>query len=342
MKEARFYKKLPQAFVQCTACNRFCRIANNSTGFCRVRKNVNGTLYSLVYNKTLTLTADPIEKKPLFHFMPGTYCNSISTYGCNFSCPFCQNHDISQDFTEKDIEAVQETTPEQIVENTIERGLEGIAYTYVEPTVFIEYAIDTMKLAKKEKLYNVWVSNGYMSEQAIGKLAKYLDAANIDLKGDAKFYKKLCGNVNVELVKKSIQLLYKKRVHVEVTNLIVPGYNDNADQIREVASFVASIDKGMVLHFSRFFPHYKMLDTPVTPLTTLRQAYSIAKQQGLHHVYLGNVPEAQNTYCPKCGSLVIEREGYTVMLLALDKRGRCKHCGYDLGIKVRESQRTSI
>ena len=340
MKEARFYKKLPKNQVQCTACNRFCRIPENSTGFCRVRKNVEGKLYSLVYNKTLTLTADPIEKKPLFHFMPATYCNSISTYGCNFSCSFCQNYDISQEFIEKDIETIKETTPEQIVENTIDRGLDGLAYTYVEPTVFLEYALDTMKLARREKLYNVWVSNGYMSEQAINELAKYLDAANIDLKGDTGFYRKICGNANIEHVKKSIRLLHSKGVHVEVTNLIIPGHNDKAEQIADIASFVSGVDKNIPLHFSRFFPNYRMLDVPVTPVTTLRMAYNIAKQHGLNFVYLGNVPEAQNTYCPKCGNLVTERAGYVVAPIGVDESGRCTQCGYALGIKLKGYQRT--
>ena len=335
MKEARFYKKLANGIVQCTACNRFCSIQPNKTGFCRVRKNIDGKLYSLVYNKTLTLTADPIEKKPLYNFMPGTYCNSISTYGCNFTCLFCQNYDISQEFIERDIEGVPKTTPEQIVQNTIERGLSGIAYTYVEPTVFIEYAIDTMKLARKEKLYNVWVSNGYASEQAINELARYLDAANIDLKGDAKFYKELCGNANVEFVKKTIKLLHRKGVHVEVTNLIIPGHNDSEQQIKDVASFVASVDRNIPLHFSRFFPHYKMLDTPITPLETLRKAYRFAKQFGLNYIYLGNIAEAQHTYCPNCKNVVIAREGYEVTMLALDEKGACKYCGYNLGIKTK-------
>ncbi len=335
MREARFYKKLANDRVQCTACNRFCSIDKNQTGFCRVRKNIDGKLYSLVYNKTLTMTADPIEKKPLYHFMPGTLCNSISTYGCNFSCPFCQNHDISQDFLEEDIAKVPETTPEQIVQNTLERGLEGIAYTYVEPTVFIEYALDIMKLAHKEHLYNVWVSNGYMSKFALKELVRYLDGANIDLKGDASFYKKLCGNADVDFVKESIKFLHKKKVHVEVTNLLIPGYNDSKAQIKEIVSFIASLDKKIPLHFSRFFPHYKMLSTPITPIETLREAYEIAKTAGLQYVYLGNVPEAQHTYCPKCQNVVIERIGYEITLIALDEKGRCKYCNYNLGIKVK-------
>jgi len=336
MKEAKFYRKLDDGFVQCTACSRYCRIAPQGLGFCRVRKNIDGKLYSLVYNRALTLTADPIEKKPIFNFMPGTYCNSISTYGCNFSCLFCQNHDISQDFVEKDISKVPETTPEEIVENTLERALDGISYTYVEPTVFLEYALDIMALAKKQGLYNVWVSNGYMSEEAIEALAKYVDATNIDLKGNADFYRKMCGNANIDIVKKNIKLMHEKGVHVEVTNLIIPGHNDTDKDFEDIVDFIASIDKCMPLHFSRFFPHYKMLDTPITPLATMRRAYEIAKERGLCYVYLGNIPEAQQTYCPNCKKVVIERAGYDITLMAIDKNGRCKYCKYNLGIKVKQ------
>lgn len=330
MKKAVFFKK-NNGKVQCTACQRKCIIPKNSPGYCRVRKNINGTLYSLSYNHALTLTADPIEKKPLYHFRPGTYSNSISTYGCNFSCQYCQNHHISQGFLEKDLEKVQETTPEQIVENTIERNLEGIAYTYNEPTVFIEYALDTMKLAKKQGLYNAWISNGYMSQEALEKISKHLDAANIDLKGNAEFYKKLCGNAELKKVKKSISYLNKK-IHLELTCLIIPGYNDSEKELTQTSAFVASLGKNTPLHFSRFFPHYKMQNTPSTEIKTLQNAFQIAKKTGLNHVFLGNTASQQNTYCPKCNSLAIQRM-HTIKT-HLDSKGNCLNCGYKLGIKI--------
>ncbi|MEM4662956.1 MAG: AmmeMemoRadiSam system radical SAM enzyme [Candidatus Diapherotrites archaeon] len=333
MKEARFYAKLDDDKVKCTACSRYCIIEPNKTGFCRVRKNIEGKLYSLVYNKALTQTPDPIEKKPIFNFMPGTFCSSISTFGCNFRCLFCQNFEISQEFVEDDIQAIEETTPEEIVENTLARELQGISYTYVEPTVFIEYAIDIMKLAKKKGLYNVWVSNGYMSAESLEELAKYLDAANIDLKGDEKFYRKLCGNADVKIVKNNIKALWEKGVHVEVTNLVIPSHNDSLESLKDIANFVASISKDMPLHFSRFFPHYKMLEVPPTPIQQLRLAYNVAKDAGLNYVYIGNVPEQQNTYCPKCKKAVIERVGYRIKIIGL-KKGKCTYCGYDLKIKM--------
>ena len=332
MKEARFYEKNGST-LKCKLCNRYCKIEEGSTGYCRVRKNVNGTLYSLVYGKTLTLSADPIEKKPLYNFMPGTFCNSISTYGCNFSCKFCQNHEMSQDFVEEMIERVPMTSPEEIVQDTLERGLSGIAYTYTEPTVFAEYALDTMKLARKHGLYNVWVSNGYMSKEAAGEIAKNLDAINIDLKGSADFYRTVCGGVDIESVRESIRLFHKKGVHVEVTNLVVPEFNDSRKDFESVAAFVASVDKGIPLHFSRFYPHYKMSNWSVTPAKKLFEARDIAKKKGLSYVYIGNFEEEQDTFCPVCGKKLIERRGYTTVITGLDGKGNCAFCGAPTGIK---------
>ena len=332
MQEARFYEK-KGSVVNCQLCHRYCKIEEGKTGYCRVRKNIDGKLHSLVYGKTLTLSADPIEKKPLYNFMPGTFCNSISTHGCNFKCEFCQNHEISQDFTEKMIEGIQTIAPEEIVQNTLERGLSGIAYTYTEPTVFAEYALDTMKLAKKNKLYNVWVSNGYMSKEAAWEIAKNLDAINIDLKGSAEFYKKVCGGVDISGVKDSIRFFHKRGVHVEVTNLVVPEYNDSEQDFESVASFVASIGKEIPLHFSRFYPHYHMSDWSVTPAEKLLQARDIARKKGLSYVYLGNFQEQQDTFCPECGEKLIERNGYTTLILGLDGKGNCAFCGAPTGIK---------
>lgn len=332
MEKARFFEAKGSA-VKCNLCNRHCIIEEGSVGYCRVRKNINGTLYSLVYGRTLTLSADPIEKKPLYNFMPGTICNSISTYGCNFSCDFCQNHGMSQDFTSALIEKVPVTTPEEIVQDTLERGLSGIAYTYTEPTVFAEYALDTMKLARKNKLYNVWVSNGYMSKKAVAEIAKNIDAINIDLKGSAKFYRKVCGNIDITKVKESIKLFHKKGVHVEVTNLVVPEYNDSKQDFESIASFIASVDKRIPLHFSRFYPHYRMSNWSITPGKKLFEARDIAIKKGLSFVYIGNFQEQQDTFCPACGKKLIERHGYKTQVKGLDGKGNCAFCGAPTGIK---------
>ncbi len=331
MKEAFFYSK-EKGKVRCSACNRRCSIPESAAGYCRVRKNVGGKLYSLVYGKTLTLSVDPIEKKPLFHFKPGTMCNGVSTYGCNFSCRFCQNHHISQDFTEEMIASVPETTPEEIVEDTLDKEVEGIAYTYVEPTIFAEYALDTMKIAKEKSLYNVWVSNGYMSRELAEALLPCLDAINIDLKGNAAFYKKMCGNADIGRVKDNIRFFHEKGVHVEVTNLVVPGYNDSRSDFQGVAEFIASLSEEMPLHFSRFFPHYKMLDVQPTPLETLAAALEEGKKAGLKYVYAGNTPREHSTYCPKCGKLLVERSGFSAIVSGLDEQGKCVFCGFDTKI----------
>lgn len=328
MKEAIFYKKLKDKKVKCTACNRYCIIPENSAGFCRVRKNLEGKLFLLVYNKTLTLTVDPIEKKPFFHFKPGSSCNSISTFGCNFSCKYCQNYSISQEFLASQIDSVQETSPKQIIEDSLDKGVEGISYTYNEPTIFAEYALDTMKLAKKAGLYNVWVSNGYTSKEVFKKISPYLDANNIDLKGNKDFYLKMCGGIDIEKVKENIER-FSKKTHVEVTNLIIPGYNDSEKDLNDVCEFISSVDKEMPLHFSRFFPYYKMNDVSPTSIETLQKAKEIAKKHNLKYVYVGNTPEESNTYCPKCNNLLIERKGYSTFKLGLQQKQNkayCKKC----------------
>ncbi len=332
MKEAIFYKKLKENKVQCTACNRYCVIEDGKIGNCGVRKNIGGKLQSLVYNRTLTLTVDPVEKKPLFHFRPGTHCLGISTFGCNFHCLHCQNSDISQEFSESKIGDIPQTTPKEIVERTLEAHAEGIAYTYTEPTVFAEYALDTMKLASKKGLYNVWVSNGYMTRSVIDAISPYLDAINIDLKGNARFYKEVCGNVSAEKVMENIRYLHEKKIHDEITYLIIPGYNDNDSDIQKAVDFVATVDKGMPLHFSRFFPQYKMNAVSPTPNAILQRAREIAKKAGLQHVYLGNVGEEENTFCQKCNALLVRRIGYSVSIEGLKANGACKNCGTKTGI----------
>ncbi len=286
MKEASFYKKLEKKKVQCFLCPRHCMIMEGKTGFCGVRKNVDGVLKSLVYGKPCAVNIDPIEKKPLYHFRPGTVCLSLGTVGCNLDCSFCQNWDISHPETIFG----ESLPPERVIEFCKQHNLPGIAYTYNEPTIWIEFALDTMKLAKKEGLYNVWVSNGYTNPEPAKNVSKYLDAINVDLKGDVKFYKRLCGIPNEEPVKKSLLIYKKAGVHIEVTNLLIPGFNDKPEQIERLVLWVAeNLGKGTPFHFSRFFPHFRMRDTPITPMETLKKAEDIAKKHGMKHVHLGNV-----------------------------------------------------
>jgi pyruvate formate lyase activating enzyme len=286
MKEAGFYEKLDKNKVRCLLCPRKCTIAEGRTGFCGVRKNTEGKLYSLVYGKPCAVNIDPIEKKPFYHFRPGTSCLSLGTVGCNLDCSFCQNWDISHS---KKISG-EDLTPEKAVELCRRYGLPGIAYTYNEPTIWIEYAIDTMKLARRAKLYNVWVSNGYTNPEPAKEVSRYLDAINVDMKGDTPFYKELCGIPDEEPVKKALLVYKKAGVHIEVTNLVIPGYNDKPEQMEKLVTWVSSnLGKGTPLHFSRFFPHFRMRETPVTPIETLKKAEEIAREKGMKHVHLGNV-----------------------------------------------------
>jgi len=309
MNGALFWKS-EHGSVRCSLCPRHCLIPEGATGFCRVRKNARGRLISLNYGKLCSMNADPIEKKPLFHFAPGTACLSIATVGCNLGCRFCQNWEISQ--SEKIVG--DDFTPQQVVDTAKGMGLPGIAYTYVEPTIFYEFALDTMRLAKKAGLYNVWVTNGYTSPEAIRKMARYLDAANVDYKGGAEFYRKLCLVPDMEPIREAMKLYKEKSIWLELTNLLIPGWNDRRKDVEEMCSWVAAeLGRDTPLHLSRFFPNYKMTDTAATPSETLDMAYGIAKKAGLHYVYVGNVPgdPRESTHCPKCGTKVIERIGFS-------------------------------
>jgi pyruvate formate lyase activating enzyme len=334
LHQALFYKSLKDNAVQCGLCKRACVVSDKGAGQCGVRKNVGGKLHSLVYGKTITSSIDPIEKKPLFHFRPGTQCLGVSTFGCNFFCKHCQNWEISQQRTEQAIAKVPFTSPEEIVKQALVAGIEGIAYTYTEPTIFAEYALDTMKLAHKKGLYNVWVSNGYMGKECIDEVAPFLDAINIDLKGNARFYKEVCGNAKIDFVKENISAFYKKGVHLEVTNLIVPGFNNSEKDFKEVSNFIKSIDKNIPLHFTRFSPLYKMSHLPPTDIEKLHAAERIAKETGLKYVYIGNVAEEENTLCPECGVVLIKRAGFAAEVAGLKKNGACAKCGCSTGIII--------
>jgi len=326
MKEARWYKKTKNKTVQCFLCPRNCVIPEGKTGFCGVRKNKDGKLYSLVYGKATGIQMDPIEKKPLYHFLPGSAAFSIGTVGCNFVCQHCQNWQTSQLKPEKF--HAYEIIPEEIVQKAKEEHCKSIAYTYNEPTIFGEYVIDTAKLARKKGLKNVLITNGFTGDEARQEFSKYIDGVNVDLKAfDNEFYKKYAG-AWIEPVLESLKTYKKKKVWLEVTNLIIPTLNDKTNKIKEMITWLKENLGGEVpLHFSAFYPSYKLQDLPPTSAATLIEARKLAIEMGMKYVYIGNVvtTDEDNTYCPKCGELVIERMNYTILQNKL-KNGKCP-CG---------------
>lgn len=328
MKEAQFYKKIEGKKVQCQLCPRFCKIIEGKRGNCGVRENRDGRLYSLVYGKSISANIDPIEKKPLFHFAPGTQCLSVATMGCNLHCAFCQNWEISQIRGEI---FGQQLEPEKIIEIATRNGVPGIAYTYTEPTIFIEYALDTMKLAKKEGLYNVWVSNGYTNPKPAKTIAKYLDAINVDMKGDVKFYQKICGVKNEQPIRDSLKIYKKEGVWIEITNLVIPGFNDNKSQVTSLVNWIKeNLGRETPLHFSQFHPQYKMLDAESTPKKTLEMCYDIASSNGMKYAYIGNIwgHQGESTKCPDCGEIMIERKGFDL----IEYKDKCDNCGIEIPI----------
>ncbi|SCP99349.1 AmmeMemoRadiSam system radical SAM enzyme [Anaerobium acetethylicum] len=290
MKEAILYEKLENGKVKCAVCNHRCVIGEGKRGICGVRENRKGVLYALNYGMTISAANDPIEKKPLYHFLPGTMIYSFATVGCNFRCSWCQNWEISQ--ASKPARPIEGTyvTPEEHVARAIELGCPSIAYTYSEPTIFLEYALDTMKLAHEKGLKNVWVTNGYMSKETLDLIIPYLDAANVDYKGpDDGVYEKYCGGKAIHIMENLIYL-QKAGIHQEITTLIVPGVNDKREQLEEIAKFVADeVGTDVPWHISRFFPNWKMMDVPITPLETLKMAEKIGKEAGLKYIHIGNV-----------------------------------------------------
>jgi pyruvate formate lyase activating enzyme len=331
LKEAALYRKLEDQKVLCFLCSHQCRIVDGKFGICNVRENKGGTLYTHSYGELIAQNVDPIEKKPLYHFLPGSSSYSIATIGCNFQCGFCQNWQISQVKEARALEAralgarSQYVRPEEVVDEAKRKGSKSISYTYTEPTIFFEYAHDVSQLAKKKGLYNVFVTNGFMTEEMIRMAQPYLDAANIDLKSfNDDYYKKLCKG-RLGPVLQSIELMKRLNIWVEVTTLVVPGQNDSDDEFQKIAAFLAGIDKSIPWHISRFYPQYRMDDSEATPMQTLSQAYKIGKQAGLRYVYLGNVGEGNNTYCYHCDRLLIERRGFWIQKYDV-KNGQCPGC----------------
>jgi pyruvate formate lyase activating enzyme len=289
MKLCHLYKKEKNS-VRCLACSHKCLIKKNKTGICSVRKNINGKLYLLVYGQIVAEHVDPIEKKPLFHFLPGTISYSIGTVGCNFKCDWCQNFDISQ-ASKQGIIFGKKRTPEQIVKSALEENCKSIAYTYNEPAIWSEFIKKTSKLAKKFKIKNILVTNGYFSKESLDYLNGLIDAANIDLKSfKEETYQKYCG-AKLKPVLETIKKMHRQKVHIEITTLLIPELNDSKEELKEIAEFIYSIDnKGEIpWHISRFFPMYKMFDKKITSIETLKTAEEIGRQAGLKFVHLGNI-----------------------------------------------------
>jgi pyruvate formate lyase activating enzyme len=330
-KEIFLTKSLSGDAMQCQVCEHFCTIKPGEVGKCGVRRNVDGTLYLVVYGEAIAVHVDPIEKKPLFHFMPGGDVLSIGTYGCNFRCPFCQNWQMSQarDFDDHRDYLGQPAMPELLVDTCLKNDISMIAYTYNEPTVFFEYTYDTAKLAHEHDIKNIYVSNGYMTDVALDMIEPYLDGINVDLKAfTEEFYQEQC-QARLEPVKRNIaHMACETGIWVEVTTLLIPGLNDSDDELQAMAAWLAEVDPDIPWHVSAFHPDYQMQDVPGTAQRDLARAYEIGKEAGLHHVYVGNVMDAdrESTYCPECGEKLIQRHWYSVRELWRE-RGVCPKCG---------------
>jgi pyruvate formate lyase activating enzyme len=336
MKEAMLYSALEEGTVRCALCAHRCTIVPGNRGLCGVRENRDGVLYSLVYGRTISAAVDPIEKKPLYHFYPGSTAFSIATVGCNFRCLFCQNADISQAPREQEDWAgwAREMRPEQVVRMAQRERCQSIAYTYTEPTVFFEYVHDCARLASPAGVKNVLVTNGYMTPEALVAIGTDLHAANVDLKGSDAFYRELCGG-RQQPVLDAIRGMREMGVWVEVTTLVIPGHNDDEETLRAIASFLFSVDPDIPWHISRFGPRYKLLDAPPTPVGTLHRAAEIGYEVGLRYVYAGNVPgdRYEHTRCPECGVICIHRHGYHIQNLLVDGN-KCPTCQYRLAMVI--------
>jgi pyruvate formate lyase activating enzyme len=328
MKEAMLYERLSDQRVHCYLCNHHCRIGEGKRGVCAVRENRGGTLYTLVYRQLISSNVDPVEKKPMFHFAPGSRSFSIATVGCNFRCDFCQNYEISQMPRDENAITGRDVAPEEIVAMAKKTGCRTIAYTYTEPTIYFEYAYDIALKASEEGLKNIFVTNGYMTEEALRTLHPHLHGANVDLKAfREEFYQKRCGG-KLEGVLRSLKVMKELGVWVEITTLIIPELNDSEEELRELAGFISSLGKEVPWHISRFHPTYKMLDRSPTSVRILERARKIGLEAGLRYVYTGNVPgdAGEDTYCHRCGQLLVDRLGFQILKYQVKER-KCPKCG---------------
>lgn len=333
MKAALLYEKYEKAGahkVKCLLCPHHCTLDDNQLGICQVRQNLKGELYSLNYDRVATTHVDPIEKKPLYHFLPGSTSFSLATMGCNLQCVFCQNYSLSrvEDFGYLSGESI---APGQLVKTAIKNRSQSISYTYTEPTVFFELMLETARLARESGIKNVMVTNGYMSGQALEMIAPYMDAANVDLKAFTDdFYKKYC-QARLQPVMDTIKAMKQKGIWVEITTLLIPGLNSGPEELKQLIAFILSVDKTIPWHVSRFYPQYKLTDVPPTDPRTIFSILETAKEMGLQYLYAGNISSEkwENTYCPQCSNLLIERQGYFTRVLDLSN-GKCGSCGHPI------------
>ncbi len=334
MKEARFYERLEEGLVKCKLCPHECIIKPGHYGVCKARRNVDGKLIAMTYGRVTAMWNDPIEKKPLFHWNPGSYTFSISSAGCNFKCPWCQNWEISQ----RSIEEVTsvELRPEDVVKYAKAYRAPSISYTYNEPLIWFEYTLDVMKIAKKEGIGNVVVTNGFINEEPLRELLPYLDAANVDVKAfNEETYRKVIKG-RLDVVLNTIEAMADAGVHVETTYLVIPGLNDNLEEFKALVRWqLDTLGPDAPLHISRFYPQYKYTHVSPTPIEILEKLRQTAIDEGLNYVYLGNVPghPGEHTYCPKCGRLIIERWGFSIVEWALTEQMECKYCGAKIAIR---------
>ncbi len=327
MKDALFYEKLPGDIVQCRLCARECKINDGRSGFCTVRENVKGVLYTKAYANPVAVQVDPIEKKPLYHFLPGSSTFSIATAGCNFRCKFCQNWEISQrDEGFGSILSEEEFSPADIVKEAVQNNCQSISYTYTEPTIFYEYAYDIARMARPAGLRNIFVTNGYMTQESLDFISGYLDAANVDLKFFSEdSYRDLC-QASMAPVLNTIKRMKKLNIWVEVTTLVIPGFNDSEKELSAIANFISGIDRDIPWHISAFHPAFRMGDCIVTPQGTLRAAKEIGERAGLNFVYAGNVYGwGGETVCPSCKRTIIRRDGFAIKEYNMSGE-RCINC----------------
>jgi pyruvate formate lyase activating enzyme len=327
MKEAYLYEKMENQRVRCFLCNHRCLIKEGARGICGVRENQRGTLVSLVYGKVIARHVDPIEKKPLFHFLPGSRSYSLATAGCNFRCLFCQNADISQMPADRNQIWGEEMTPSMIVDEATGSRAVTISYTYTEPTIFFELALDTARLAVKKGLKNIFVSNGYMTEECLKEISSDLHGANVDLKAFTdKFYKEECG-AKLEPILRTLEIMRKTGVWVEVTTLLIPGLNDSTEELKGLAGFLSNLDPDIPWHISRFHPSYRLMNVRLTPPESIQRARDIGYEAGLKYVYTGNLPgdEGEKTFCHECKELLVDRFGFYVRKNVI-KNNQCPKC----------------
>jgi pyruvate formate lyase activating enzyme len=334
MKEAELYEHRAGGRVRCTACPRYCQLAEGQTGFCGMRQNIGGRLYLLTYGKVLAAHIDPIEKKPVTHYRPGTRIFSIGTAGCDFMCRYCINFDLSQRRTVggEDVDALA------IPKLAVSQGCEGIAFTYNEPTIFIEFAKDVGVEAHRNGLFNIFVTNGFATPEAVDMMGQFLDCATVDFKGNGEtsFQRKYVGIPNANRIYETLlEIRDKTKIHIEITDLVVPGVGDSLEEAKKVSTWVYdNLGPETPMHFLRFFPSYRMLDIPETPIATLEAHYRTARKAGLQYVYIGNVPghPYESTYCPGCKNVVVGRVGTDIVGWFLDADNKCKFCGARISI----------